>query len=1384
MTNCIRIIISLVFFIIAFHTFCFSQTKQFQHITSKDGISQSEVYSFLEDSHGYLWFGTVDGLNRYDGYNIKTFHTDKSNPNSITNNTIRCLTEDSRDRIWIGTDDGLSVYDSESEEIYQISLVEFDDRLLTVNAILIKGNQLYLGTSMGLLLLKIDTKNLEQIGNNVQSINLSNDNTNDNVVSAELNEDGNIWLTTSTGLYHLVYKKNNDLPIPTEVSALKNQFSDLRNLKQDSHGNVWIVSHEHGFLRFNPSTKKLKHFKINPLHPTIISNKISAISVDRDGNLWIGTHDKGLMYLEKKYLNEENPDFQIIQNNPLDDRSLNSNLIYSLYVSKSNLLWIGTIASGINIYDSYRKPFNYYNVQSPANQTLHSTNFVRAVHADRSNNVWIGMHNNGLFIQDGANKKITKIGFESESIFHISAASDGNILVCTGQGVNLVRMVNDQLEILSTLATGPTFYVSNGKGNVFWVAGLDGLKKCKLINQEIIIAQEYTTDSEPKISFNNCRVLFFCEKTNELLVGTEGGGLNLLQLDENQNPVSNRIYKKDDSSNSISNNYIRSIIKDANSNVWIGTYEGLNKMYSDAASGKIIFKTYTKENGLPNNTIQSIIEDNQKRLWIGTNGGLSKFDPTMEDFTHYTINEGIQSNEFSEHAIFKKSDNEIIIGGINGINTFYPNKITSSDVKPNTVITDFYLFNKKVSVDQENENGQDAPLKKSIALTDSIFLAPKQNSLGFEFSAMIYNAPEKIRYAYMLEGFDQEWNYTDSKNRRANYTNLGYGNYTFKVKSTNNDGLWEDQPKQVFITIKTPFYYTTLAFVMYGLLSLLAILFFINYTAKRSATKRKILLEKQHNQKVRQLEEFRTRFFINISHDLRTPLTLIGSPLEIVMKEKELKPEVKNYLSIVQRNVNKLKGMIEELLEARKLETTKPSPKPQNLDIISFIKKESSLFEHSIKDKGIALNIASEEAFMNISFDPSMMSKVVFNMLSNALKHTNEGAININISKVSNQSVAQLKNAQHSNFVKIKIQDSGDGIEKSDLDMIFERFYQGQEESSKGYGIGLSHSKDLIEAHDGIIEVESEKGVGTTFSIYIPTPKNPFDTQQEKPLILDTQDIKKETLPQIAEVEKIAAESSATPKAIKILLVEDNVDLRNFIGNELSKVYQVFTAVDGENGLELANEHFPDLIISDIMMPKMNGIDFCKEIKSNIKTSHIPVILLTAKVNKETKYQGLEIGADDYITKPFEMEYLLLRIKNLLQNRERLRKMFKLNSSLEPTAVTVTSLDEKFLSTLMAEIEKGIPDSEFTITALEKELGMSHSSFYKKIKSLTGQSAKELVSNMRIKRAIQILEDTDDIRISEVAFMVGFSDPKYFSKCFKEYYGQSPSYVVKNKKKL
>jgi signal transduction histidine kinase/ligand-binding sensor domain-containing protein/DNA-binding response OmpR family regulator len=1340
-----------------------AQPRRFKQLTSADGISQSEVYSFLKDSRGFIWIGTVDGLNRYDGYNIEIFNTNKNDPNSLSNNTVRSLAEDQMGRIWIGTDDGLNMYDSKTELIYQVKINTAEKRF-QVWSIYIQDGYLLVGTANGLWRANIQTTDLNEIGSGFQQFtNFSyNKNTDKYIWAIVKCKLGGYWIVSSNNISRIIFQQNSNDPVIIEDFSIN---PNQRSATEDSTGNLWIATTQDGLLRYNPYNRETRVFNASGTSFGPSSRKCSSLAVDKDGNLWVGTGDRGLNFIKSEDLNKNTIQFETIQNKPLDASSLNSNLIYSLYVSNDNLLWVGTIGAGVNIFNPEQKKFTHYKYREP-NQDLSNSNFIRAVYVDSENKIWTGTHGNGLFIYDRAIDKFRKLGFETQSVFYISQFNGDKKFICCGSGIYLVKLVNNELKILSQIEGDAFFYIEKSKADVYWVATLNGLIRMKVIDDKIIKDEIYNENTTPRISTNNCRVLFYNQSNNTLYLGTEGGGLNAVSLDDNHYPKKIKVYQKNNEHNSLSNNYIRSIIKDSTQNIWIGTYEGLNKMIPDSISGDFSFKTYTKTDGLPNNMIQFIAEDGNQNLWIGTNGGLSQFIRDEERFINYTVHDGIQSNEFSEHTVFNKTDGEIIMGGINGINAFYPNQINVSSIKPKTTITGFYLFNEKVNTLEKN--GKKVPLKTSITLTDSVVLLPKQKNIGFEFSAMIYPNAEKIRYAYMLEGFDGDWQFTDGGSRIANYTNLRHGKYTFKVKSTNTDGIWEDTPREIFVHIQTPFVYTWFAYLLYFLVGVLIFIYFSHFTIIRYTTKKKLLLEKNHNEKVHELDVLRTKFFINISHDLRTPLTLIREPLDVLLHNKKLSADVTEKLELIKRNVKRLNYLIEQLLDVRKAESGKLTAKLNKEDIVEFTNEEIAHFTFAVKQKGLELNVISKPGKIAACFDRAMMSKIYFNIISNAIKFTDKGKIEIHIEKVEKDKHDILKNAEFGSFVKIEVRDTGKGISKEQYQKIFDRFYQGKTQSGNGYGIGLSHTKELIDAHKGYIIAESIEEAGTTIRFFIPDIE--IYNENEITNATSTEDI-------YMNGDSVKADSAGQVKdlAKTILVVEDNVDMRSFIKSELKKEYNVLEAADGLEGLKKAIELMPDLIVCDVMMPNMDGIELCEKIKSNIETSHIPFILLTAKVDLETKYEGIETGADDYIPKPFEMAYLYLRIKNLLESRERLRKLFQKSPVLEPSAVTVTSVDEKFLSSLMKAVDEGISESDFSINSLESKMAMSHAKFYRKITSLTGQSGQELLQNMRMKRAHQILSEKKGLRVSEVAYMVGFTNPKYFSKCFRETFGFAPS---------
>ena len=1354
---------TIVFFLLIAFTNVFGQSNRFQQITSKNGLSQSEVYSFLEDSSGFMWFGTLDGLNRYDGYNIITFNTEKGNPHSLSNNTIRSLAEDKYGRIWIGTDNGLCVYDSTLEKIFQIGISGYENLVLSIQSILIEDDILFLSTTDGLLISKLSSEKSDLIHLNFSSFDTP-------VVEGKIisqiikAKDGSFWFSDNYNLYQMYLgKSQDDYNITKQLKSPRIDFT--KTLIEDFIGNIWIMTENDGFMRFNPQTKKIDFHSKDSKNKSISTKTSSAVS-DKNGNLWIGTRDKGLMFLDVKSLNHSNPTFKKIQHNPFNSNSINSNLIFSLYVSRNNIVWVGTIGSGINVFDSNQKRFDHYKISTFLNESESGSNFIRSVYVDANKNVWMGTHNNGLYLLNRDEKKLIKAGFGTNSVFYIENIGNDIVLFSGTSGFTVGKIENNKIKILQKDdENNATFYSCKSMDDIIWIASINGLKKYRYDNGYLKFEKKYSTTSNPPISFNNIRVLYYDKKRNELLAGTEGGGLNVLTLDKNHEVTSSSVYKKNDDTKSISNDYIRAITKDSYGDIWVGTYEGLNKINYD--NENLTFESITKKEGLPSNMIQSLIEDDQKNLWIGTNGGLCKLDIEKKDIIFFSTNDGIQSNEFSEHTSIKTTDGEIIIGGINGINTFYPNKIIDSNIQPNTTITDFYIFGKKVGI---GDNKEKSVLTKSIVLTDTIKLKPSQNSFSFTFSSLTYSNPEKIKFSYLLEGFDKNWNYTDSKNRIANYTNLDHGSYIFKVRSTNSDGEWDEQQRTIFIDIKTPFIYSNFAFALYIIIIIAIFIYLTNYTIIKYTTKKEMVLANQHNQKLVELDELRTRFFINISHDLRTPLTLIGGPLKLILKNEKLKESVRNQLELIQLNVNKLSRIMEQLLDIRKAETGKLPLRLQKLDIISFIKRETDHFSEQIKIKGLELTFFSSKEKMITCIDTDKISKVLFNILGNAIKFTERGKIDINISKVHGLP-KDLNIFSQKEFVFIEVKDTGIGIKKENLEKITDRFFRAHNKSVKGYGVGLSHSKKLVEAHDGFIHIKSKINQGTSVQIYIP--------------LLDVEGLEISKVEEKLENLYLSSTIKTNPNnelpnnknGTKILLIEDNIDLIVFLRNELKKKYEVLVAYNGIEGCKMAEKYSPDLIISDIMMPKMDGIEFCKKIKSDIKTSHIQVILLTARAGKESKIEGIEMGADDYITKPFDIEYLILRIENLLKSKERIRKSFQLKDALIPNENKIKSLDEIFIEKLMDKINHGISNPEFKVSSLEKEMGMSHSNFYRKIKNITGLSGKEILIEMRMKKAKQILTNNKDIRVSEVAFMVGFLNPKYFSKTFKEYFGVNPSKV-------
>ncbi|HEY0769895.1 MAG TPA: ATP-binding protein, partial [Sphingobacteriaceae bacterium] len=703
---------------------------------------------------------------------------------------------------------------------------------------------------------------------------------------------------------------------------------------------------------------------------------------------------------------------------------------------------------------------------------------------------------------------------------------------------------------------------------------------------------------------------------------------------------------------------------------------------------------------------------------------------------------------FHENAGLKTSAGELLFGGSNGFNIFDPTKVQFSEGKSKVVLTDFQLFNRSVKIGEEL-NG-DVMLDQAISTVESITASHVNNVFSIEFSALNFFHPQKTQYRYMLEGFNKEWLITDANQRKVTFTNLDPGDYTFKVKASHGDGVWDGPETTLTITVLPPFWKSSFAFVCYAALILAALVIVRTLIVRRERMNFRVQQEKLEAQRMHELDEMKIRFFTNVSHEFRTPLTLILAPLENMLQSST--PDQRTHLQVIQRNAKRLLNLVNQLLDFRKVEIQEVKLSTSEGDVVNFIRELVNSFSDVSKQKNIALNFRSTLAAYETNFDQDKVEKIIFNLLSNAFKFTLAGSVEVEVSE---------HRTEERNYIRIDVADTGIGIPKDKQSKVFDRFYQNDVNgmiSNEGNGIGLSIVNEFVKAHGGYMSLESEPMKGSRFSVYLPL------------------DPVKVTI-HLREGETPVAHADKPT----LLLVEDNVDFRYYLKDQLLNEYSVLEADNGIEGLKKAIDTIPDLIISDVMMPGMDGVQLCRELKSDRHTSHIPIILLTARHASEQKIQGFEFGADDYITKPFNFEILQSRIRNLIHQRQLFQQHFQKHLTVKASEVQITSLDEKLIKSAVETVERNINNPDFSVEELSRLMGMSRVLLYKKLLSLTGKSPIEFIRSIRLQRAAQLLEKSQ-CNVSEIAYQVGFNNPKYFAKYFKEEYNILPSAYAASKK--
>ena len=1358
-----------------------SQEIKFRHITGDDGLSQNYVSAILQDSKGFMWFGTKDGLNRYDGYSFVIYQHNPFDTTTISDNYITALFEDSRGYIWIGTaNGGLNCFERGTETFHHIrysSVVPdraFRDEIKSI-AEDPKGN-IWIGTrGEGIYKFSFKGKNSFEL-NYKQYINEpENPGSLSSNVVYELYIDSQeiLWVGTKNGLNEFNFEnesiKSFKLQILNSEFLSRNYTNNVTSIYESNEGDFWLGTIT-GLVRFNRTSGEYKSFP----HELIRGwGSISQIDEDFSGKLWLATSGELMRF------NPATLSYDYYKNDPLNQQSISYNHVTSLCIDDTGILWVGTAGLGINLYDPKANRFSTLVIKrDPLSRAKDFS--VRSVLKDDNGFIWI---NADILYRWNSKTGVIK-SFESSTdnldgfgiIFSMIQASDGIIWFASSEGFYKYNPSSEDIKhykydpVDSTGLTQKEVYaVFQDKQGSIWIASDRFFSR--LINIEKGIFQHFRYQATLPYNQQGHPVIYQDNK-GKYWIGTQNGLMRF-----NLEKKSFFTYKNDpEKKNSLDNNFIKSICPDPNEPdniLWLGTAGGgLNRFNMEEGT----FSYFTEKDGLPNNVVYGILPDEKGNLWLSTNKGLSKFNPQDSIFRNYDVNDGLQSNEFNTGAYFRSKDGELFFGGIKGLNYFYPDKIIDNPNIPRVVLTNIKLGDKYVTTKSKN-----SVLQKTISEADKIVLPYDEDVITFEFAALDYSAPEKNRYAYKLENFNSNWIYSGSI-RSATYIGLPPGEYIFHVKASNNDGVWNDKGVTLSLIITPPWWQTWWAYILYGLLFLAGLYILRRYELNRMNLKNQLKIEKVESDSLRNLDQMKSHFFANISHEFRTPLTLILGHIESVLSSDSV-DKIKGKLLVANVNAKRLLALINQLLDLSKLESGGMKILATQIDLIPFLKNIFFSFESLAEKKEVLLQFNTELSKLEMCFDREKMEKIFLNLVSNAIKFSNEGGIVKIFVELNNEDDENPK-------ALITVSDNGVGIPEDQQDHIFDRFYQvdsSQTRSHEGTGIGLALVKELVELHKGKISVKSKVDEGTVFTIELPAGKShlnsseivPDNETRENQSATDLY-ITSESEYEIQDQEESIIEDGYEAENDReiILIVEDNKDIRTYIKDQLEENYKIIEAADGEAGLAAAKETIPDLIVTDVMMPQMDGYEFAKNIRGDERSSHIPIIMLTARAADEDKISGLETGVDDYLIKPFNPKELQVRIKNLLEMRSLLRKRFSKALVIKPEEVSVIPADKKFMEKLISEIDKNLQEEDFTTAKLSNTMGMSMRTLSRKLNSLIDQSPSNLIRSMRLNRAAELLKKKVG-NIAEVAYQVGFSDQAHFTRAFKKEFDLSPSDYAK-----
>ena len=1345
----------ILFIFVSLSCVCFADKQnkvQFERLSVKDGLSQISVISMFQDSQGFMWFGTREGLNKYDGYNFLIYR--ESDPDSyISNNFIECMEEDKLGRLWVGTKRGLNRYDRESGLFITYYSSNNDSTPSNNNTMCMLKDyrgELWMGTLSGL-----DRYNTE----NDKFIRCSFNGLPPNVAVYALTEDHdeNIWIGTESGLY--VYNSHSGRILQyTHKSNDNNSLSENRisALLCDSRGRIWVGIHQQGICLFNPDENNFTRFK---REHGLNNNTVRCIEEDSEGNILAGTFD-GLCRFD-----EFNRRFTSAYSSSDNDAILMGNFsVYDVLCDRSGTVWVGTYSGGVSYYSPYNQRFRVYD------PGLHGRKLYGIVGPiqEHSSGIWMGTEGGGLLFFDKNENSYNYYSLPSSSnqfsqniIKSLYAVGDFLWMGTTRNSVYCFDINNRKFGQKINPPWGNNQYTlfkdSNRK---LWI-GSSGGNALGYMEQNGKFTHSLALSNGD--TFNTSNVRCMLEDSDGIFyICTFSNGL--FRYDEHAKTIIN--FRQQDDEDTKPKDRITSICKTKNNDIWISTFGGGIGRF-DRNNEQIVF--YDSNLGLASNTISALVEDNSGKLWLSTSKGISRFDPETKTFVNYDKNNGIKISEFTPGSGIITSDNEVFFGGNDGFVSFYPDRIKINNYIPPVHVTRVFVNNKPLG-------------NLDYSANNNLSLNYEQSNITIEYCALNYIYPGENQYKYKLEGFDKEWNDVDYR-RVAYYTNIPLGKYTFLVKGSNNDGLWNNQETALNIVISSPPWDTWWAWTIYVLIIATTIFLIVRYSRIRTKLENNIKIKQLEKENMEELHQTKIKLFTNFSHELRTPLTLILSPLEDVLQQTELIPSLRDTLKLMHKNANRLLYTVNQLMDFRKKESGHLQIKAAEGNIVKFISEIFIAFNELARLRNICFYFDCEQEDLQLWYDRNLLEKVLFNLLSNAFKNTPDGGyITVSLSLVTLAKLQasfdkNVSNLSHdiNEYMLIEVIDTGTGIPETELERIFDPFYQVHKKNHSqpfGTGIGLNLSKGVIEMHYGTIWASNMPDKGAAFRVVMPMGKShlkenelisDFKNSEDSShyLIPDTSPVRQNDLPE------------KQPKHT-ILIVEDNLDVRHYISSHLCKYYTIHEATNGKDAMQMAIEHLPDLIVSDIMMPIMDGMQLCHQLKNDLRTGHIPIILLTARVTVMQIQEGFEIGADDYITKPFNAKLLLVRIQNLIASREKLKELFGQHSSIAFPELPTASADSKFMDLVYKYIYEHLTEPDLNIDNLCREIGLSRSNFYRKIKALSDLTANELIRDTRMRFAAKYIRESNST-IAEIAYAVGFSSPAYFTKIFRAFFNESPS---------